>query len=81
MKEKELLFSVIVGGFRGQKYSIYTDGSTEGFGDNVIVINYFGALEASAYVKGLGLKGTSSSLPAADGFTEDRVGAAHSVPA
>jgi hypothetical protein len=40
--DKHLLFRVIVRQ-TGHEYKIYTNGEIEGFGENVIIVNHYGA--------------------------------------
>jgi hypothetical protein len=49
MAEHELLFRVFVGGVvSGHEYRIYTNGRTEGFGDDVQIVNYYPLLLSEA---------------------------------
>lgn len=74
---KEVLFKVLRN-TDNHLFVIYTDGTVDGFGDDLAIFNRYAVLKREAYLSGA----NSTSRPLAiRTSTSDALGAAYSVPA
>jgi hypothetical protein len=79
METRQVLFKVLMG-VGGHEYVIYDNGEIEGFGNGAIILNWFPALQANAYVEGLRKGQSSFAESTANGLTSALVGAGHGTP-